>query len=60
MAIREFADSGEILDYALEALTWTVNVGLLKGNDSGKLLPKDFATRAEIATILERFLKSVK
>lgn len=57
MQIREFADYEEISDYALEAMTWAVNVGLVKGRGNNNVAPKDFATRAEIATILQRFIQ---
>lgn len=57
MQIREFADYEEISDYALEAMTWAVNVGLVKGRGNNNVAPKDFATRAEIATILQRFIE---
>ncbi len=54
MAIREFADYGRISSYALPALGWTVNAGLMQGS-GGKLSPAATATRAEVATLLQRF-----
>lgn len=58
MAIREFADYGSISAYALDAMTWAVNAGLVQGR-SGRLAPQGYATRAEIAVILERFLTNI-
>ena len=54
MAIREFADYDSIPAYAMDALGWTVNTGLLQGS-SDKLMPKGSATRAQVAAILQRF-----
>ncbi len=58
MKIREFSDYDDISDYALEALTWAVNVGLINGRENNNVAPQDFATRAEIATILYRFVET--
>lgn len=58
MAIREFADYDGIPAYAMEALGWTVNTGLMQGS-GGKLMPKGNATRAQVAAILQRFDQNV-
>lgn len=55
MRIREFEDYETISDYALTALTWAVNTGLINGKTETLLCPRDNATRAEIAAILKRF-----
>lgn len=60
MQIREFEDFESISDYALDAMTWAVNVGLMKGKTETALNPKDNATRAEIATMLQRFIEANK
>ena len=39
-------------------MTWAVNAGLVQGR-SGRLAPQGYATRAEIAVILERFLTNI-
>ena len=39
--------------YALEAMDWAVNAGVLKG-DNNRLLPQDNCTRAQIVTMLYR------
>lgn len=54
-------DSGYVLEtisvpaYALEAMDWAVNAGVLKG-DNNRLLPQDNCTRAQIVTMLYRAL----
>lgn len=60
MQIREFDDFGEISEYALDAMTWAVNCGLMQGKGDNKLAPQDLATRAEISAILQRFIEANK
>lgn len=57
MAIREFGDYESISDYAMSAMAWAVNTGLVKG-DSNLLYPKGTATRAELAAMLHRFVEN--
>ena len=57
MAIREFDDYESISDYAMSAMAWAVNTGLVKG-DSNLLYPNGTATRAEIAALLHRFVEN--
>lgn len=57
MAIREFDDYESISDYAMGAMAWAVNTGLVKG-DSNLLYPNGTATRAEIAAMLHRFVEN--
>ena len=53
MAIREFDGFDAVPAYALEAMDWAVNAGVLKG-DNNRLLPQDNCTRAQIVTMLYR------
>ena len=55
MAIREFDDFDAVPAYALGAMDWAVNAGVLKG-DNNRLLPQDNCTRAQIVTMLYRAL----
>ena len=55
MAIREFDGFDAVPAYALEAMNWAVNAGVLKG-DNNRLLPQDNCTRAQIVTMLYRAL----
>ena len=57
MAIREFDDYESISDYAMGAMAWAVNTGLVKG-DGNLLYPKGTATRAELAAMLHRFVEN--
>ena len=53
MTIREFDDFDAAPAYALEAMDWAVNAGVLKG-DNNRLLPQNACTRAQIVTFLWR------
>ncbi|MBQ4566081.1 MAG: S-layer homology domain-containing protein, partial [Oscillospiraceae bacterium] len=56
--LSAFPDAGNISGYAQSPLGWAVAEGLIKGSD-GKLLPQGNATRAQVATILMRFIENV-
>ena len=53
-----FPDAGKVSSYAKTALQWTVAEGIIGGSD-GKLLPQGNATRAQVATILMRFIENI-
>ncbi|MBR5236353.1 MAG: S-layer homology domain-containing protein [Clostridia bacterium] len=55
-----FADANEISEYAVSAMNWAVGTGLINGKSATTLNPKDNATRAEIAAILQRFIEANK
>lgn len=50
-------DQDEISSWALQAVTWAVETGILCGKGDGILDPKGTATRGEAACMLERFDK---
>ncbi len=54
--LTTFTDGANTSFWATEAMEWAVGSGLLSGKDGGKLDPTGTATRAEVATILMRFL----
>ena len=53
--LTEFVDSYQISDYAVEAMGWAYDQGLITGKSSMLLKPKDYATRAEVALVLTRY-----
>ena len=55
--LSAFVDGDSVSDWAKEAVTWAVNLGILKGKDGQRLDPQGTATRAEVATILQRFVE---
>ena len=54
--LSRFKDSGNVSDYAKQAMCWAVDVGILVGDDKGNLNPKSPATRAEMATMFVRYV----
>ncbi len=54
-----FPDRNKVSSWATDAYAWAVGEKLITGND-GKLDPQGNATRAQVATILMRFIKGVK
>ncbi|WP_339222617.1 S-layer homology domain-containing protein [Paenibacillus sp. FSL H8-0332] len=48
-------DANKISGYAKESITWAVSKGIMKGNTDLTINPSGLATRAEVATMLERF-----
>ena len=55
-ALTAFSDADKVSGYAAEAMQWAVAEGLLQGSN-GKLNPQGSATRAQVATILMRFMQ---
>lgn len=53
-----FADSGKISAYAVDAIKWACSVGLINGRTENILAPQGCATRAEVATMLQRFAQT--
>ena len=53
-----FADASSVSDYALAAMTWNIKNGFVQGRSGNKLAPREFATRAEAAALLHRFLEA--
>ena len=51
-----FTDADKASVYALEALRWTEENGIISGNGNGILDPKGFATRAQVAQMLKNYL----
>lgn len=50
-----YPDGGAVAAWAKEAMEWAVGAELVKGRNTGQLDLKGTATRAEVATILQRF-----
>ncbi len=53
--LSAYTDAGSISAYAVDAMGWCVQNGILNGTDSGKLSPAASATRAEVAAVLQRY-----
>jgi hypothetical protein len=58
-SILSFSDAPSVSDYAYDAMRWACSKGIIKGDTSGKLNPGRVSTRAEVAVMLERFIKNM-
>lgn len=54
-SLTGYPDGSLVSDWARPAMEWATGAGLIQGRDTGHLDPKGNATRAEVATILQRF-----
>lgn len=53
-----FEDASRVSGFAKEAMSWAVGTGIITGKDNNtKLDPQGNATRAECATIIQRFMQ---
>ena len=55
-ALSGFTDKDQVSNYAGEAMTWAVSKGIINGRNATTLAPKGNASRAEVATMVYRFL----
>ena len=53
----EFSDADQVSGWALEAMRWAVEQGILSGTGSGQLSPRGLATRAQAAQMLKNFIE---
>ncbi|MCL1835289.1 MAG: S-layer homology domain-containing protein [Oscillospiraceae bacterium] len=52
-----FADAGAASSWAREALGWAIAAGIIQGRSGNTAAPRDTSTRAELATILKRYVE---
>lgn len=57
--LNRFADSDAVSGFAANAMRWAVSENIILGKEGGRLDPQGAATRAEIAAVFERFVKTV-
>ncbi len=55
--LAQFSDNANISEYAIAAMEWAVASGIISGYQDGTILPQGIASRAEIATMLMRYLE---
>ena len=53
---NSFPDRGNVSAYAVEAMQWVVSRGVINGSN-GMLMPKNTATRAEVAQIVSNYVE---
>lgn len=54
--LSQFQDSGNISDWASEAMRWAVGTGIITGKSDVVLDPHGSASRAEVAAMLQRLI----
>lgn len=57
--VLNYADANTTSEYAIPAMQWAVGVGLIEGDTNNNLMPTAHATRAQVATILQRFVQNI-
>ncbi|WP_162609516.1 S-layer homology domain-containing protein [Flavonifractor sp. An82] len=57
--LSAFLDADQTGDWAVDAVKWAVGSGLLNGKDGSRLDPQGVASRAEVATMLMRFMEKI-
>ncbi len=55
--LSAYPDAGHVSEYAVTYMTWAVENGIINGSD-GKLIPRNSATRAQIAAIVMRYCEA--
>lgn len=53
--LQTYPDGGQVSAYAAAAMAWAVQEGLFRGDGQGCLRPRDTATRAEVAALIQRY-----
>jgi len=54
-----FPDKGNVSEFAVPAMQWAVSREVIRGSTGGMLLPKNTATRAEVAQIIFNYCDKV-
>ena len=58
-SLSGFTDSDEISSYAYDAMRWAVAEGFITGMGDGTVDPKGNSTRAQVATVLTKFVEYI-
>ena len=57
--LEAYKDAASVSPYAVEAVTWSNGVGLIRGVTEEELQPHAAATRAQVAVILMRYMEQI-
>ena len=58
-SLSGYSDAGRVSSWARTAISWANTKGLITGNTATTLNPLGYASRAEVATVLMRFVENV-
>jgi len=53
--LSKFSDADQIHSWALNAMRWAYVKGILAGNTEGRIMPLEYATRAQTAVMVKKF-----
>lgn len=53
--ISGFADASKVSPWAVDAVKWSIGSKIINGKGNNEIMPQGNATRAEIATMMQRF-----
>ena len=57
--LLSYADGAEVADYAAAPMRWAIATGLIQGYADNTLRPRNTATRAEVAALMQRMVMNV-
>ena len=57
--LSNYTDAGTVSSYAQQAMAWCVEQGIIGGTTTTTLSPQGPATRAQVATILMRYIENI-
>lgn len=57
-ALKSFPDSSSVSAWALDAMRWAAGAGVITGTDGGRLDPQGAVTRAQLAAMLLRAMRT--
>ena len=58
--LKGYVDASSVSDWAVQALSWAVDKGILSGMGGGTLAPQTTATRAQVSVMLMQFVKNME
>ena len=58
-SLAAYTDAGDVFDWALASMEWAVEKKLITGMTTTTLVPQGNATRAQVASILMRYIENV-
>ena len=58
-SLSGYTDAGTVSSYAQQAMAWCVEQGIIGGTTTTTLSPQGPATRAQVATILMRYIENI-
>ena len=57
--LTQFTDAGKVSDWALDNVKWAVAAGMVNGRTETTIVPLGLTTRAEAATMIQRFCVNI-